>query len=543
MSKGEACTDAETVSKSTLLATMLDAIQVTFPATADVLAHLFDTIESKPQIAKLESQNSSENLPRTTNVKLPGRRFSLWMLQKIITNWIDGQPSSTLKRLLTCILSSSRYYSSVCCFILHNLTDRTRVTLVDKLLLHQCTIMDGSPALSESLLCSRHLTDFFAESSEVARSYFLVDTRLICLQLRCMIKQDTSYFGIFLLDCSRKVGEPWRWQSVTEVQYFAGDHVHCPQLFDIVHIKYVSKETHCAPLYEVALVLCTNTSVYFVTFLVVIASSIAIREPRVHKSHSTADFLGALFSKQEAQAKRTFTLLDFFYIANSGHEHPYLCILSPFLPVLFAVSGEFLESFFLERGDGGCTVLGILTSASHVPIILTAEGKAYRVSVTHKHGRKCMPHLTIEELAPIKCSTPLWTITMAPNTTMVVLEQGRVLVTDPGSDQAGLIEKQLAKPPCKGTDAIAHALITLRSGDSPPLCRIMSIGLLRISPTLTCVIVAGRTWNRGGLLAVYDTVKWNIRVYSNIFPVTYLNGKRMLSRWALLDGALLRGPN
>lgn len=545
MPKDNACTDKGVDSGWEKLLVVLDAIQVAFPGSDDALVHLFGTAESKSHLSNSAQKDTTPTLPAAENTDLVRKRFSLWMLQRIIINWINNQPGSALKRLLKCLLSSSRYYSKACAYILNTITDGTKATLIDKLLLRICIITDAPPILSESSLCSRYLVDFFAESSEGARLYFQIDTRLVCLQLRYPSKRETNMFSIFMLDCSKKGGEPWRWQGVTEVQYLAGDQVHCPKLFDTIHVKCISKASCDTKLYEIALVLCTDTSVYIIILVLSISTSLTIHgTPHVHKSHSTAGFLATLFDRQGECAKKASVLLDFFYVADTAHEHPYVCILSPFLPLLFAVSGRFLESFFLERGDGGCTVLGVLITTGRDPIIVTAEGKAHRISVVCQQDCKSMPHIRTEEIQSISSNSSPWTVAITPCSTAVILERGRVLIADQDGTQIPIIERHLCEDVSnKHCNDILDALVLLKSTEAPLIHRILSIGLLRISVTLVYVVAIGRRWDGKGFLAVYDTIKWSIRLYNTVFSVSYLRGRKRLSRWTLLNNSLLCGPH
>lgn len=543
MPKSDARVDVTVVSKQAALGAMLDSIQVVFPAAEDVLAHLVNTAKSRPQMGNSAPISAPLTSSTIGNVTATAQRFSLWMIQRIIIAWINCQPGSTLKRLLQCMLNSNRYYSSACGFVLHNIADKTKATLVDKLLLHPCSIISTPPILSEFLLGSKHLVNFFAESSEEAQLYFHIDTHLGCLQLRCMHNQRANYFGLFLLDCSRRLGEPRRWQSVTEVKYLTGDKIRSPRLFDTIYIRHINKTLRDRSLYEVAVVLCTSTVVYFITFVLSMSSGMIIHDtPQVYKSHSTAGFLGTLFDKQEAQAKRASALLNFFYIANVTHKHPYLCVISPFLPLLFAVSGRFLEPFFLERGDGGCTILGVVAVIGQDPIIITAEGKTYRVSVAQEHNG--VPHITLEEIQTIDCVSFPWTVATTPYTAAVILEQGRVLIVDQEGDQARLTERQVfGETRCRDNSIALKALALLKSIESPSIRDIISIGLLRISKTITYVIAIGKRWDGSGFLAVYDTVKWSIRAYNTALPVACLCRGKALIRIALLDGFLLCGLN
>ncbi|EFO65508.1 Hypothetical protein GLP15_5185 [Giardia lamblia P15] len=545
MPKDDAHVGAIVVPKQAVLGAMLDSIQVVFPAVEDVLANIVGTVKSRLQMNNSAPANMSVTSSTTGNVIMTTQRFSLWMLQRIIIAWINCQPGSTLKRLLRCMLISNRYYSSVCNFVLYNIADKTKATLVDKLLLRPCPITSTPPILSESFLGSKQLVNFFAESSEEAWLYFQIDAHLGCLQLRCMHKQKANYFGIFLLDCSRQLGEPQRWQNIIEVKYLIGDQIRCPRLFDIIHIKHINKTLHDRSLYEVSIVLCTNTSVYFITFVLSVSSNITIHDTcHVYKSHSTTGFLGTLFDKQEMHAKQASALLPFFYRANVMHEYPYLCIISPFLPLLFAVSGRFLEPFFLERRDGGCTILGVVTNIGQDPIIVTAEGKVYRVSIASQQECKGIPRIILEEVQTIDCTSVPWTVAMTPYTIAMILEQGRVLATDQDGDQTGVIERQVFEEICRRDNSVTlKALALLKSIKSPLIRDIVSIGLLRISKTIVYVIAAGKTWDGSGFLAIYDTIKWSIRTYDTVFPVAQLRGGKTLVRLALLDSSLLCGLN
>lgn len=545
MPNNNVCTDKIVDTKWEKLLSILDMVQITFPASDDVLAHLFDNTGSKLQLYSTPSKDTSTILSTAEKIDLTVKKFSLWMLRRIIVNWIDQQPSSVLKRLLRCLLRSNRYYSMACAFILHNTIDRTKAVLIDKLIMHKCTMIDTPPMLSESAINSRHLIDYFAESSEKARLYFQIDTHLVCLQLRCPNKLEANTFNIFMLDCSRKIGDPWRWQSITEVRYLKGEHVYCPRLFDIVHAKCINKVSRDTALYEINLVLCTDTSVYTLTLILNVSTSVTLHSPpHVHKSHSTAGFLATLFDKQEAHAKKVSTPLDFFYIINTTHEYPYICIISPFLPLLLAVSGRFLESFLLERGDGGCTVLGVLTTTDCDPIIITAEGKVYCITVVSKQEYKAAPYIVMDEIQYININCSLWTIATTLYNTIAILEQPLTLIADQDGTRVKITEKHLFEDVShKNHDTILNALMLLKSIEASSIRCIFSVGLLPISTTLIYVIAIGKKWNGEGFLAFYDTTKWNIQSYNTILPVYYLRNKKKLSRWAIFNNHLLCGPH
>lgn len=137
-----------------------------------------------------------------------------------------------------------------------------------------------------------------------------------------------------------------------------------------------------------------------------------------------------------------------------------------------------------------------------------------------------------------------WTVATTPYTAAVILEQGRVLIVDQEGDQARLTERQVfGETRCRDNSIALKALALLKSIESPSIRDIISIGLLRISKTITYVIAIGKRWDGSGFLAVYDTVKWSIRAYNTALPVACLCRGKALIRIALLDGFLFCGLN